>query len=237
MPRQTAKDRPGDRRFASVQAVATMYDVDPVTVRRWIASGLVRGYRVGERLIQARPERGRGQGRAGDPGRGTLDLRPGPRRWRGRFAWPPETGRTCPRLCLGGHRCCPVRRRGEPPPPRAGLAAQGRAVTSCRGPGRCCAARSDPLRCSCPAGPVRPCGADVGAGRWLAVCQAQAQRAAWVRAPCGAAGHQRAGGGPRRPGRAPAGPTPACPWRLASGAIGRGRWPARSRPWARPGCS
>jgi hypothetical protein len=29
-----------------------MYDVDTKTVRRWIASGLVPGYRVGERLIK-----------------------------------------------------------------------------------------------------------------------------------------------------------------------------------------
>jgi len=29
-----------------------MYDVDPKTVRRWIASGLVTGYRVGDRLVK-----------------------------------------------------------------------------------------------------------------------------------------------------------------------------------------
>jgi hypothetical protein len=40
------------RRFASVQAVAEMFDVDPATVRRWIASGLVTGYRVGDRLVK-----------------------------------------------------------------------------------------------------------------------------------------------------------------------------------------
>jgi uncharacterized protein YjcR len=35
-----------------VQAVAEMYDVDPVTVRRWISSGLITGYRIGDRLIK-----------------------------------------------------------------------------------------------------------------------------------------------------------------------------------------
>jgi DNA-binding transcriptional MerR regulator len=35
--------RPARPRYASVQAVAEMYDVDPKTVRRWIASGLIRG--------------------------------------------------------------------------------------------------------------------------------------------------------------------------------------------------
>lgn len=40
------------RRYASIQAVATMFDVDPMTVRRWIASGLIHGYRVGDRLVK-----------------------------------------------------------------------------------------------------------------------------------------------------------------------------------------
>ena len=44
--------RPAPRRYASVQAVAAMYDVDPMTVRRWIASGLVHGYRIGDRLVK-----------------------------------------------------------------------------------------------------------------------------------------------------------------------------------------
>ena len=44
-------DRPRPR-YASVQAVAEMYDVDPVTVRRWISSGLITGYRIGDRLIK-----------------------------------------------------------------------------------------------------------------------------------------------------------------------------------------
>ncbi len=29
-----------------------MYDVDPVTIRRWIASGLIHGYRMGDRLVK-----------------------------------------------------------------------------------------------------------------------------------------------------------------------------------------
>jgi hypothetical protein len=29
-----------------------MYDVDPKTVRRWIASGLITGYKVGDRLVK-----------------------------------------------------------------------------------------------------------------------------------------------------------------------------------------
>ena len=44
-------DRPHPR-YASVQVVAEMYDVDPVTVRRWIASGLIHGYRIGDRLVK-----------------------------------------------------------------------------------------------------------------------------------------------------------------------------------------
>lgn len=52
MPRDTAKGRPAGRRLASVQAVAELYDVDAKTVRRWIASGLVHGYRVGDRLVK-----------------------------------------------------------------------------------------------------------------------------------------------------------------------------------------
>lgn len=56
MPRQPAANGaahpPRRRRLASVQAAAEMYDVDPKTVRRWIASGLIHGYRVGDRLIK-----------------------------------------------------------------------------------------------------------------------------------------------------------------------------------------
>jgi hypothetical protein len=52
MPRNTVKGLPAARRFASVQAAATMYDVDPITVRRWISSGLINGYRIGDRLIK-----------------------------------------------------------------------------------------------------------------------------------------------------------------------------------------
>jgi excisionase family DNA binding protein len=56
VPRQPtangAAHPPRRRRFASIQAAAEMYDVDPKTVRRWIASGLIHGYRMGDRLIK-----------------------------------------------------------------------------------------------------------------------------------------------------------------------------------------
>jgi hypothetical protein len=53
MPRKAAGGaaRPVPR-FRSIQAVAEIYDIDPKTVRRWISSGLVHGYRVGDRLIK-----------------------------------------------------------------------------------------------------------------------------------------------------------------------------------------
>jgi hypothetical protein len=50
--RLTTGRHPRARRLASVQAVAQMYDVDPKTVRRWIAAGLVTGYKVGDRLVK-----------------------------------------------------------------------------------------------------------------------------------------------------------------------------------------
>ena len=53
MPRSAnGAARSAPRRYASVQAVAAMFDVDPMTVRRWIASGLVHGYRIGDRLVK-----------------------------------------------------------------------------------------------------------------------------------------------------------------------------------------
>ena len=55
MPRHPANNRaarPAARRYASVQAVAEIYDVDEITVRRWISSGLIHGYRIGGRLIK-----------------------------------------------------------------------------------------------------------------------------------------------------------------------------------------
>jgi hypothetical protein len=54
MPRHPANGAalPRRPRFASIQAVAEMYDVDHKTVRRWIASGLVHGYRIGDRLVK-----------------------------------------------------------------------------------------------------------------------------------------------------------------------------------------
>jgi excisionase family DNA binding protein len=54
MPRHHATNgsAPPERRLRSVQVVAEMYDVDHKTVRRWIASGLITGYRVGDRLVK-----------------------------------------------------------------------------------------------------------------------------------------------------------------------------------------
>lgn len=55
MPRQSTTANGAahpPRRLASQQAAAEMYDVDRKTVRRWIASGLIHGYRVGDRLIK-----------------------------------------------------------------------------------------------------------------------------------------------------------------------------------------
>jgi hypothetical protein len=39
-------------RYRSIQFVAKAYDVDHKTVRRWIASGLIHGYRIGDRLVK-----------------------------------------------------------------------------------------------------------------------------------------------------------------------------------------
>jgi hypothetical protein len=55
VPRQSTANgaaHPPRRRLASIQAVAQMYDVDHKTVRRWIASGLIHGYRIGDRLVK-----------------------------------------------------------------------------------------------------------------------------------------------------------------------------------------
>jgi excisionase family DNA binding protein len=46
-----AAQRPG-RRYASVKATAELYDVDEKTVRRWISSGLITGFRVGPSLVR-----------------------------------------------------------------------------------------------------------------------------------------------------------------------------------------
>ena len=40
------------RYYISIQGAAELLDVDPNTVRRWIASGQITGYRVGARLIR-----------------------------------------------------------------------------------------------------------------------------------------------------------------------------------------
>lgn len=41
-----------ERRLASVGTAAEIYDVNPRTVRRWIAEGKITGYRVGSRLLK-----------------------------------------------------------------------------------------------------------------------------------------------------------------------------------------
>ena len=41
-----------ERRYASIQATAERYGVDHKTVRRWIASGLITGYKVGTQLVR-----------------------------------------------------------------------------------------------------------------------------------------------------------------------------------------
>jgi excisionase family DNA binding protein len=48
----TAAPRHTPRRYASIAKAAELYDVDPKTVRRWIASGLITGYRIGDRLVK-----------------------------------------------------------------------------------------------------------------------------------------------------------------------------------------
>lgn len=40
------------RRLTSVQAAADYADVSTRSIRRWIASGLIPGYRVGPRLVK-----------------------------------------------------------------------------------------------------------------------------------------------------------------------------------------
>ncbi len=43
---------PASRRFASLATAAATYDVNPRTVRRWIAEGLITGYRVGGKIVK-----------------------------------------------------------------------------------------------------------------------------------------------------------------------------------------
>jgi hypothetical protein len=43
---------PPGRRFASPAAAAAVYDCDQKTIRRWITSGLITGYRVGGRMVK-----------------------------------------------------------------------------------------------------------------------------------------------------------------------------------------
>jgi excisionase family DNA binding protein len=40
------------RRLSSIAVAAAEYDVSTRTIRRWIAGGRLRGYRVGPRLIK-----------------------------------------------------------------------------------------------------------------------------------------------------------------------------------------
>jgi excisionase family DNA binding protein len=42
----------GARRYASIPDAAEHWAVHPATVRKWIATGLIRGYRSGPRLIR-----------------------------------------------------------------------------------------------------------------------------------------------------------------------------------------
>ena len=50
MPRHNPE--PPVRRFATIQEAAEIYHIDHKTIRRWIASGLIHGYRVGDRLVR-----------------------------------------------------------------------------------------------------------------------------------------------------------------------------------------
>ena len=43
------------RRFESIQSVADRLDVDPKTIRRWIASGRLTAYRVGGKIVRLDP--------------------------------------------------------------------------------------------------------------------------------------------------------------------------------------
>jgi excisionase family DNA binding protein len=55
MPPTTASGarRPARRpKYASMKTAAETYDVDQATIKRWIARGMIRGYRMGERLIK-----------------------------------------------------------------------------------------------------------------------------------------------------------------------------------------
>jgi hypothetical protein len=54
MPRQHPNGAapPSRPRYASIQAACDIYDVDHKTIRRWIASGLIHGYRMGDRLVK-----------------------------------------------------------------------------------------------------------------------------------------------------------------------------------------
>ena len=44
--------RARDRRLASLTTAAAVVDVHPRTIRRWVASGELTGYRAGPRLVK-----------------------------------------------------------------------------------------------------------------------------------------------------------------------------------------
>jgi excisionase family DNA binding protein len=51
-PRARLSDVNGGKRFASIPEAAEEWDVHPATVRKWLATGLIRSYRSGPRLIR-----------------------------------------------------------------------------------------------------------------------------------------------------------------------------------------
>ena len=57
MPRTTAKrpaaaERPAEIQLSPIHVAADKYGVDWQTVRRWISTGLITGYRLGDRQIR-----------------------------------------------------------------------------------------------------------------------------------------------------------------------------------------
>ncbi len=52
MPPRNPNGAAAPRRYASITAACDLYDVDQKTIRRWIATGLIHGYRMGDRLVK-----------------------------------------------------------------------------------------------------------------------------------------------------------------------------------------